>query len=127
MALSTVYKHALLALVVGVVLTCPSVCAEAVTAAAPCTSTIFIEPSIMAGPTSTVYPSTFTVTKSVDCGGCDSLSTIGGHIFIMVTPLTTVFASETATTTKMVCSKAGNGDRGLHCEGGRCIFTGHPG
>ncbi|KAF7506388.1 hypothetical protein GJ744_011854 [Endocarpon pusillum] len=133
MALSTVYKHALLALVlVGVILTCStSVCAEAeaataAAAAAPCTSTIFIQPSVMAGPTSTLYASTFTATKSVDCGGCDSLLTIGGHVLVKVSPLTYVSATEAATTTEMVCSKTkktGGGDRGLHCEGGRCIFT----
>lgn len=44
---------------------------------------MFIEPSLAVGPTFTAYPSTFIVTKSVDCGGCGALITAGGHVFIV--------------------------------------------
>jgi hypothetical protein len=38
---------------------------------------------------------------------------------------TTVFESEAATTTRLVCSKsAGGGDHRFHCKGGRCVVAG---
>jgi hypothetical protein len=51
--------------------------------ATPCTSTIFIQPTIAHGPTSTAYPSTFTITESIDCGGCGDLATIKGRVLVV--------------------------------------------
>jgi hypothetical protein len=49
-------------------------------AAEPCTSTMLVEPALAIGPISTAYRSTFTVTASVNCRGCEVLSTVGRHV-----------------------------------------------
>ncbi len=124
--------------------------AHTTTNSAPCTSTLFVEPSLGVGPTSTAYPSTFTTTESVDCGGCATLAIVSGHILAVglstftshdstngakadmnlqpITYTTTMFETTAVTTAELVCSiSAEVGNRGFHCEGGRCIFTGRYG
>ncbi len=51
------------------------------TTAATCTSTLYSEPILTHGPTSTEWASTKTATRFVDCSGCDLAILYGGHIF----------------------------------------------
>ncbi|KAJ4159120.1 uncharacterized protein LMH87_008035 [Akanthomyces muscarius] len=73
-----------------------------------CVHTVFHAPQYTWGPTETVWTSTATVTKEVDCGGCEELETttlvFGPGPVVFFT--TTVTASTASTTTVQVCGAA---------------------
>ncbi|KAK8920623.1 hypothetical protein H634G_02236 [Metarhizium anisopliae BRIP 53293] len=76
-----------------------------------CTKTMPVMPQMTAGPVETVWTSTATVTKSVDCGGCNEVQTavmdLGPGPVVFFTTTTTV---ETAsTTTVLACSTSAAG------------------
>jgi hypothetical protein len=56
-----------------------------------CTTTLYTEPVITFGPTSTAWADTITSVRSVDCSGCDLAVLYGGHIYQVRTALSTSF------------------------------------
>ncbi|KID88700.1 hypothetical protein MGU_04043 [Metarhizium guizhouense ARSEF 977] len=76
-----------------------------------CTTTQVMFPQFTAGPTSTVWTSTATFTKSVDCGGCNEVqkSTLNMGPGPVVFFTTTVTAETASTTTVYACSTSAAG------------------
>ncbi|QUC15961.1 uncharacterized protein UV8b_00202 [Ustilaginoidea virens] len=71
-----------------------------------CTKTIAVLPPFTWGPTSTVWTTTTTLTRPVDCGGCTSVATrdieVGPGPVVFFT--TTVTATGPSTTTVLACA-----------------------
>lgn len=70
-----------------------------------CTRYVFPLPTLVWGPTSTLYTETSTVTESVDCGGCGSIVTSYGILGVppVVRFNTTVTGTKPAIETAFVC------------------------
>lgn len=60
----------------------PSAVISTTTTTSPaCITTLYTEPLVTFGPTSTAWADTTTSVRSVDCSGCDLAILYGGHIY----------------------------------------------
>lgn len=73
-------------------------------ASTPCTKIVFRSDPMVLGPTKTFHPLTVTNTVSVQCGGCQLLTSNIGGLGPMVIFTTTVTNTALATTTTWVCA-----------------------
>ncbi|CZR63489.1 uncharacterized protein PAC_13386 [Phialocephala subalpina] len=73
-------------------------------ASTPCTKTVFRSDPMVLGPTKTVHPLIVTSTVSVQCGGCQLLTSNIGGLGPAVSFLATITNTAPATTTTWVCA-----------------------
>ncbi|KOS22652.1 hypothetical protein ESCO_003640 [Escovopsis weberi] len=74
-----------------------------------CTATVLALPDVHLGPTSTVFPSTSTAIRSVDCGACAAVTTSQFRVGVLpvVQFTATVTADAPATVTSFACAESG--------------------